>query len=168
MDFIREQLEENRYILPTDMKLMRLVHNAEDAVEEINQFYRNFHSSRWLKHQFVIRMHHPLNEQALQRMQADFADLCLNDCFHQHAYSGEEPEEAPFSHLTRLAFTFNARDHGRLRELVDYINLSENWAQPATEVHPLPGIRSRFPKPHKKRPAIEIAGRLFSHPGCDR
>jgi hypothetical protein len=62
-------------------------------------------------------------------MQEAFADLCLSDQFHQHAYSGEEHDEAQFSHLTRLAFAFNARDHGRLRELVDYINLPENWAQ---------------------------------------
>ncbi|MGH8360837.1 MAG: cytochrome D ubiquinol oxidase subunit II, partial [Pseudomonas sp.] len=34
-----------------------------------------------------------------------------------------------FSHLTRLVFNFNGRDQGRLRELVDYINLPENWAQ---------------------------------------
>jgi len=73
----------------------------------------------------------------MQQMQAQFADLCLNDCFHQHDYGGEEHDEARFSHLTRLAFTFNARDHGRLRELVDYINLPENWAQPAQKVQPL-------------------------------
>jgi hypothetical protein len=62
-------------------------------------------------------------------MQEAFADLCLSDQFHQHAYNGEEHDEAQFSHLARLAFTFTARNHGRLRELVDYINLAENWAQ---------------------------------------
>ncbi|POA17807.1 TIGR00730 family Rossman fold protein [Pseudomonas sp. FW300-N1A1] len=134
LDFIRNQLEANRYILPNDLKLIRLVYTAEEAVAQINQFYSNFHSSRWLKHQFVIRMNHPLNERALEHMQEAFADLYLNDHFHQHAYSGEEHDEAQFSHLARLSFTFNARDHGRLRELVDYINLPENWAtpQPAT------------------------------------
>ncbi|WP_347904455.1 TIGR00730 family Rossman fold protein [Pseudomonas purpurea] len=128
LDFIKNQLEANRYILPSDMKLMRLVNNTEEAVQEINQFYLNFHSSRWLKHQFVIRMNHTLNDRALEHMQSAFADLCLSDHFHQHAYTGEEHDEAQFSHLTRLTFTFNARDHGRLRELVDYINLPENWA----------------------------------------
>lgn len=107
---------------------MSLVHSAEEAVEQINQFYSNFHSSRWLKHQFVIRMNHKLSDDALEHLQHAFADLCLSDHFHQHAYSGEEQDEARFSHLVRLAFTFNARDHGRLRELVDYINLPENWA----------------------------------------
>jgi uncharacterized protein (TIGR00730 family) len=129
MDFIRQQLEENHYILPTDMKLMRLVYTVEEAVEQINQFYSNFHSSRWLKRQFVIRMNHKLSDQALEHMQVAFADLCLSDQFHQHAYSGEEHDDAQYSHLARLAFAFNARNQGRLRELIDYINLPENWAQ---------------------------------------
>ncbi|OOV98579.1 LOG family protein [Pseudomonas sp. MF4836] len=128
LDFLQQQLEANHYILPTDMKLMRLVHSTEEAVAEINQFYANFHSSRWLKHQFVIRMNHKLSDEALEQMQATFADLCLSDHFHQHAYSGEEHDEPQFSHLARLAFTFNARNNGRLRELIDFINLPENWA----------------------------------------
>lgn len=129
LDFIRSQLEANRYILPTDLKLVRLVYTADDAVEEINRFYANFHSTRWLKRQFVIRMKHPLSDHALAYMQQAFTDLRLSDDFHQHAYAGEEHDEQHFSHLTRLAFNFNGRDQGRLRELVDYINLPENWAQ---------------------------------------
>jgi uncharacterized protein (TIGR00730 family) len=130
LTFIRNELEANRYILPTDMNLLKLVYTADEAVAEINQFYSNFHSSRWLKNSFVIRMHHPLSEQALAHMQQAFADLCLSDDFHQHGYQ-KEHEEEQFSHLTRLAFKFNGRNHGRLRELVDYINLSENWAKTA-------------------------------------
>src|SRR3546814_1591170 len=110
------------------MKLMRLVYSAQEAVEEINQFYSNFHSSRWLKHQFVIRMNHKLNEQALAHLQAEFADMCLNECVHKHAYAGEEPDEAALGHLTRLAITLHPRHHGRLRELLDHINQQDNWA----------------------------------------
>lgn len=106
------------------------MYSADEAVEEINQFYSNYHSSRWLKNQFVIRMQHPLSEAALFDLQEGFADLRLSGNFHQHAYGGEQHDEARFSHLTRLAFAFNGRDQGRLRELVDFINLSENWAKP--------------------------------------
>ena len=129
LDFIRSQLEANRYVLPTDLKLMRLVYSAEAAVDEINQFYANFHSTRWLKREFVIRMNHPLSERALAQVQKEFASLRLSGDFQQLAYTGEEHDEPQFSHLTRLVFNFNGRDQGRLRELVDYINLPENWAQ---------------------------------------
>lgn len=128
LQFIHKQLEGNRYILPTDTQLMRLAHSVEDAVEEIAQFYRNYHSSRWLKDLFVIRMHHPLSEAALARLRDEFADLCLTGSFEQQNYCDIEQDEPELCHLMRLAFIFNARDHGRLRELLDFINLAENWA----------------------------------------
>ena len=128
LNFITRQLEANRYILPSDMKLMRLAHSAEQAVDEINQFYSNYHSSRWLKNQFVIRMQHPLSDAALLELQDAFADLRLSGDFTQHAYAGEEQDDAQFNHLHRLVFAFTGRDQGRLRELVDFINLPENRA----------------------------------------
>ncbi len=144
LDFIGKQLRDNHYILPTDLKLVRLVYSAEEAVDEINRFYANFHSSRWLKNLFVIRLQHALSEQALGQVQQQFADLCLSDTFHQHAYDGEAYDEPQFSHLTRLAFTFNGRDNGRLRELVDYLNREENWATaPATNLATSTGTRPR-------------------------
>ncbi|MCS4284374.1 uncharacterized protein (TIGR00730 family) [Pseudomonas sp. BIGb0278] len=128
--FISRQLEENHYILPRDLKLVRLVHSADEAVEEITQFYNNYHSSRWLKNQFVIRMHHPLSEAALFDAQEAFADLRLSGTFQQQADASAEHEVDSFDHLTRLTFAFTGRDQGRLRELIDFINLSENWARP--------------------------------------
>jgi hypothetical protein len=70
---------------------VRLVHSADEAVEEINQFYSNYHSSRWLKNQFVIRMHHPLSEAALYDMQK-VCRLAPEWPVHQQAYSGAEHE----------------------------------------------------------------------------
>jgi len=136
LDFIGKQLRDNHYILPADLKLLRLVYSADEAVDEINRFYANFHSSRWLKNLFVMRLRHPLSEEALAEVQQSFAGLCLSDTFHQHAYDGETYEEPQFNHLTRLAFTFNGRDNGRLRELVDYLNCQENWAPAATATQP--------------------------------
>ncbi|MDH0747564.1 LOG family protein [Pseudomonas sp. GD03842] len=129
LNFIKQELEGNRYILPTDLNLLKLVHSADEAVDEINHFYSNFHSSRWLKNTFVIRMHHALSETALLNLQRGFADVCLSEDFKQYSHQDEYDDEQ-FSHLTRLAFKFNGRDHGRLRALVDYLNQSENWAKP--------------------------------------
>ncbi len=128
LGFMHRQLEENRYILPSDLKLMRLVNSAEAAAEEITQFYRNFHSSRWLKNDFVVRMNYPLSEAALRQLDEQYGDLCLNTGYTQRAYDEADKEEAEFAELTRLIFAFNGRDHGRLRELLDFINLPENWA----------------------------------------
>lgn len=126
--FVRYQLEGNRYILPTDMRLIRLVNNAEEAVAHINSFYSNFHSSRWLKDRFVVRMNHALSEQALESMNEEFADLCLNGSFHQQPCCEQEQDEPELQALPRLSFVFNGRNYGRLRELIDFINHREHWA----------------------------------------
>ncbi|MFB8829528.1 LOG family protein [Azotobacter sp. CWF10] len=128
LQFICKQLEGNRYILPSDMHLLNLANSAEEAAEEIAQFYRNYHSSRWIKDRFVIRMHHLLSEVALTHLCDEFADLCLSGTFEQQGSCESEQDEPELCHLTRLSFIFNARDHGRLRELLNFINLSRNWA----------------------------------------
>ena len=123
LDFIQAQLQANHYILPNDLKLMRLVHSAEEAVAQIDQFYNNFHSTRWLNKIFAIRMKRPVSALALKHIQHEFADICLSDSFHQQL-----DDEPAFEHLTRLSFAFSGRNQGRLRELVDFINLPQNWA----------------------------------------
>ncbi len=145
LEFISQQLEANRYILPSDLKLLRLVHSAEEAVQEIDRFYSNFHSTRWLKKLFVIRMHHALSDDALAFIREEFAGLCLSDTFVQHAYDGEQHNEPEFSHLSRLGFNFNGRDQGRLRELVDFINQPENWADGPLVAHSPESTKLREP-----------------------
>lgn len=107
---------------------MRLVHSAEEAAEEIAQLYRNYHSSRLLKDRFVIRLNHALNDTAMQLLNSEFAELCLSGGFRQQPPSEAEQDEPELRHLTRLAFAFNGRDHGRLRELLNLINLPQHWA----------------------------------------
>ncbi len=129
LQFISRQLGDNRYILPGDMKLMRLVNNVADAADEIDQFYRNFHSSRWLNNRYVLRLRHSLSEAALDRLRQDFTDLCLSGSFEQLPYDETEQDEPELSQLTWLVFAFTGRDHGRLRELLDFVNRPEHWAK---------------------------------------
>ncbi|MCA9482870.1 MAG: LOG family protein [Nitrospina sp.] len=127
--FMQTQLRDNGYISASDLKLIRIATTPQQAAEEITGFYRNFHSSRWLKDTFVIRMNHALNEQAIAELKHEFADLCNSHGFTQQPYSSSEADEPEFSDMIRLAFHFNGRDHGRLRELVDFINQPQHWKQ---------------------------------------
>ncbi|MEN0108487.1 MAG: LOG family protein, partial [Pseudomonas sp.] len=130
--FIHKQLAGNGYILPSDMNLLTVAHGAEEAVQQITRFYGNYHSSRWLKERFVVRLHHALNDEAVAQLPELFADLCKSGGFVQQAGAFEsEGDEPELAHLTRLAFAFRGREYGRLRELYDFLNAHENWAAPA-------------------------------------
>ena len=124
---MQSQLQDNGYILPSDMRLVRLVHSAEEAAEQIAQFYRNFHSSRWLNDAFVIRLNHALNDAAMQQLHSEFRDLCSHGDFQQQGRCDSELDEPELCEMTRLAFAFNGRSHGRLRELLDLVNHPQNW-----------------------------------------
>ncbi|WP_027909813.1 LOG family protein [Pseudomonas sp. URMO17WK12:I4] len=127
LDYIRQNLDSNGYILSSDMNLMRLVHDAESAAQEIDRFYANYHSSRWLKDQFVVRMRHALSDAALAYLNLQFSDLCKQGDIQQQQ-SGDELVDGPeLCKLPRLLFAFSGRNAGRLRELLDVINQPEHW-----------------------------------------
>ncbi len=127
LEFMRDELVDKNYILPSDLRLMRQVRTPQEAGEEIARFYRNFHSSRWFRNVFVVRMNYPLNENAMDILHKEFIDICASGGYEQVDYCPEKHNEPEFCHQFRLEFNFNDRDHGRLREMVDFINLPQNW-----------------------------------------
>ena len=72
LEFMRDELVDKNYILPSDLRLMRQVRTPTEAGEEIARFYRNFHSSRWFRNTFVVRMNYPLNEGAMDTLHKEF------------------------------------------------------------------------------------------------
>ncbi|MBS7326798.1 MAG: TIGR00730 family Rossman fold protein [Thiopseudomonas sp.] len=131
LEFMREEMSDKGYILPEDLGLMRLVRTPQEAGLEIANFYANYHSTRWYGDKFVIRTNHKLTTTALQHLNDHFSDICLSGGFSQICYCPETHKEPEFCNLQRLEFTFNARDLGRLRQLVDYINQQKNWDSPS-------------------------------------
>lgn len=127
LKFIKNNLEEQHYIQASDMNLLKLVHKAPQVVEEVTTFYSNYHSSRWLKDEFVIRMNHLLNEPALIALQDQFSDICLKEGFTQKPYWEIDCDEPEFCNLIRLSFHFNGKDQGKLRKLIDFINTKNHW-----------------------------------------
>ncbi|HKM37311.1 MAG TPA: TIGR00730 family Rossman fold protein [Thiopseudomonas sp.] len=125
--FMREELVDKNYIAASDLRLMRQVRTPQEAGEEIERFYLNFHSTRWFRDSFVLRMNHPLNEDAMVTLHKEFLDLCESGQYTQVPYCAETHNEPEFCNQYRLEFVFNGRDHGRLRELIDFINLPQNW-----------------------------------------
>lgn len=130
LQFMQSEMVDNGYILPEDMGLVRLVHTPEEAVQEITHFYCNYHSTRWYRGRFVIRIRHELTDEAMATLNQKFASLCSKNCkegIRQVPYCEKTHREPEFCKLFRLEFSFNARDFGRLRQMVDFINQQENW-----------------------------------------
>src|SRR5438105_9805523 len=74
---VREHLLRDQLISPDDLYLYQITDDTEQAVKMITRFYRNFHSSRFVKDLFVIRLHHPPPDSAIEAMNEDFADITV-------------------------------------------------------------------------------------------
>ena len=88
----------------------------------ITRFYRNFHSSRFVKELFVIRLKHAPSESAIEALNEDFADIITGPPIKRIQPTPEEREDDDHVDLPRIAFGFNRRDYGRLRQLIDALN----------------------------------------------
>ena len=122
----RKAIEENLLgrglISPQDLSLFRIVGSVSEAVEEIQRFYRVFHSSRYVGGRLVFRLRRRLAPEELEAINSNFADLLSRGAFSQEGPLPEESDEPELAHLSRLVFNFNDRDFGRLRLLIDCLN----------------------------------------------
>ena len=119
---VREHLLRDQLISPDDLNLYQITDDTDQAVKIITRFYRNFHSSRFVKELFVIRLKHAPTSTALEALNEDFADIIVGPPMRKIDPTIEERADNDNLDYERIAFGFNRRDYGRLRQLIDLLN----------------------------------------------
>jgi uncharacterized protein (TIGR00730 family) len=120
--FIRRQLLERDLINEEDLSLFTIVDSAEAAVSHILQFYRRYHSLRFVGGQLAMRLKSPISPEQLERTEERFGDLLTDGRYELRGPLEEELDEPALRNLPRLVFNFNRRSAGRLRQLIDHLN----------------------------------------------
>ena len=119
---IREHLLRDQLISPEDLNLYQITDDADHAVKIITRFYRNFQSTRFVKDLLVIRLKNAPSPSAIEAMNEDFADLITGPAIKSIGPTAEEVADNDMVESPRIAFGFNRRDYGRLRQLIDVLN----------------------------------------------
>lgn len=119
---VRGQLLKDKLISPDDVNLYQITDNVDEAVNIINRFYNNFHSTRFVKDLFVIRLKRTPSSSTLGALNKDFADIMVDGKIEIIQPTPDEIEDNDHLDLPRIAFPFNRRDCGRLRQLIDVLN----------------------------------------------
>ncbi|MBN1545381.1 MAG: TIGR00730 family Rossman fold protein [Syntrophaceae bacterium] len=118
----REHLLRNQFISRDDLGLFNIVDDVDDAVHIITRFYRNFQSIRYVRDLLVIRMKHAPSDHALDGLNDDFRDIICQGKVARIEPTPEELEDGTDLEFPRIAFEFNKRDYGRLRQMIEVIN----------------------------------------------
>jgi uncharacterized protein (TIGR00730 family) len=124
--FVTEHMLGEGLISPADVHLFTVTSDVDAAVEEIVTFYRNYHSSRYVNGQLVLRMHHALSEATLTVLNREFRDILSQGEIVADEATGDDATEFP--HMPRLRLWFNRTNFGRLRQLINIINADATCA----------------------------------------
>ncbi|MBX7104989.1 MAG: TIGR00730 family Rossman fold protein [Gemmataceae bacterium] len=119
--FIESHLLKRKLICPADMSLFKVTDSVDEAVAEIQQFFRVYHSMRYVKQQLVLRLQRTLSDATMKKLD-QFSDIKVSGEFELSEALPAESNDSHVSHLPRLRFHFDRKSHGRLRQLVDVIN----------------------------------------------
>ncbi|MBI4581112.1 MAG: LOG family protein [Planctomycetes bacterium] len=119
--YVAAELLRTNMISPEDMHLFKLTDDAEVAANEITDFYKRYHSSRYVGEQLVLRMNSPLSAPAMQELNDKYAGILTAGAVEQFPgpIDGEENE---YPDKPRLVMTFNRKSIGTLRLLVNDLN----------------------------------------------
>ncbi len=130
--FVDHEVAGNDMISREDFALYRITDNAGAAVAEIERFYRNFHSMRYVGDRLVMRLHAAPTRAELSRLSKDFADIIDGRIERSGPFP---PEVAGQDHLDlpRVTLRFDRHGFGRLRTLIDALN-----DLPSAPAHPSP------------------------------
>ena len=119
---MREQLVRAELISPEDLHLYQIASSPAHAVRIITRFYRNYHSSRFVKDLLVIRLKNVPPPSALAGLNEDFSDIISGEKFQAIEATPQEREDDDYVDMGRIAFGFDRRQYGRLRQLIDALN----------------------------------------------
>ncbi len=102
-----------------DLHLYHIASDPADAVEHILKFYRNYHSSRYVRDDFVIRLRHKIDDAGVAALNDEFANIVKEGSIVQRGAYDVETEHRD---LPRIAFTHTRNNFGKVRQLIDRIN----------------------------------------------
>lgn len=119
---VKEHLLRNGLISPDDLHLYQITGSADEAAKWISRFYRNFHSTRYVKDLLVIRLRYAPQQSAIDALNEDFEDIIIGEKIHLTPPLKEEADDDDMTGLPRIAFGFDRRQYGRLRQLIDVLN----------------------------------------------
>ena len=123
LHFLRKQLLRQGMIHEEDLDLMYVTHDPAAAAAHVTDFYKMYHSMRYIRDLLVLRIEKPLSEEQLDQLNQEFKHILKKGKFTQSLKPYEEERNVPFTfHLTRLAFYFKKDNFAGLNKLIHRIN----------------------------------------------
>jgi len=122
-DFVKATLLKKSLISGEDFSLFTITRDPSEAVQVIDDFYRVYHSGRYIGDTLVLRLNKPLDSSHLQVLTSEFGEILKpGSRFRLSGPLPKEEDQPDLMHLPRLAFEFNRRNFGLLVAFIRRLN----------------------------------------------
>ncbi|MCD6186522.1 MAG: TIGR00730 family Rossman fold protein [Desulfuromusa sp.] len=123
LEFLRDSLLKRGLISGEDFALFSVTKDPVEAVQIIDDFYRNYHSMRFVRNKMVIRLNKVLDSDHLQILTSEFGKILIpGGKMSLSSPLPEEDDQPDLKHLPRLTVEFNRRSYGLLKSFIRRIN----------------------------------------------
>lgn len=117
-------LEQQNMISPHDANLYKVAANLDEAIDEIINFFRVYHSQRYVDGKLVLRLNSEIPDDLVTALSAEYADIIQSGTITKVPTSQAEIDTDDVVDLPRISFDFDRQGFGRLRSLIDELNTS--------------------------------------------
>jgi uncharacterized protein (TIGR00730 family) len=122
-EFVTECLLGKGFISGEDFSLFTITRNEMEAVQVIEDFYRNYHSLRFINGHLILRLTRQLSTKQITLLEEEFPELLkpgtsIRNCLPLP----EEQDEPDLMGLHRISLQFDHRHYGLLLAFIRRIN----------------------------------------------
>ncbi|MDD5060595.1 MAG: TIGR00730 family Rossman fold protein, partial [Candidatus Omnitrophica bacterium] len=120
--FIQSHLVNSGFVNKEDLSIFSIQSNVDEAIKYIEDFYKVYHSIRYVSGLTVLRLNKKISEKNLKLLNLRFKDILTKGQITISSALKEEIEKNEYPELLRLVMEFDLRSYGRLCELIHAIN----------------------------------------------
>lgn len=131
--FVTDEVAPRGLISPGDTFLYSIADTVADAASEILNFYRNYHSLRWVGETLVLRLERRPTDVEAADLSDQFDDIMRGPIRILDGPLPAERRSDDFPELPRVSLRFDRVSYARLRQLIDALNVLPS-APPMVEV----------------------------------
>ncbi len=122
LDFVDSVLIKRGFIAADDRKLLQVAHTADAAAQYVTDFYRVYHSLRYVHGLTVLRFTREIPAELIRQLNNEFKDILANGRIEASPPLEEEMATREHLNLPRLVLHFDQKSFGRLNEMIHTIN----------------------------------------------
>ena len=122
-EFIKSAMLGRNYISAEDFAIFTITRNVDEGIRVIEEFYRNYHSLRFIDGKLIIRLTKKLSDDDIKTLASEFPEILRPGSKIEHTPPfPEETDEPDLLHLPRLTLQFDHHHYGLLIAFIGRIN----------------------------------------------